>query len=79
MPSRFQFQSFEKNFFIRYNTYSNIQAFDLLKKMLEIDPSKRPSAVDCLSHDFFIENDVQPVEISQDQNITESLKNFKEK
>jgi len=54
-------------------------AYDLLKKMLEIDPTKRPSAVDCLSHDFFIENDVLPVEVNEDQNITDSLKNFQEK
>lgn len=47
--------------------------------MLEIDPTKRPSAVDCLSHDFFIENDVLPVEVNEDQNITDSLKNFQEK
>jgi len=30
---------------------------DLLKKMLETDPDKRPSARECLSFDFFIEND----------------------
>jgi len=54
-------------------------AYDLLKKMLEIDPTKRPSAVDCLSHDFFIENDVLPVEVQEDNQITDSLKNFQEK
>lgn len=55
-------------------------AFDLLKKMLETDPTKRPSAVDCLAHDFFIENDSQPIDPHpESSNISESLKNFQEK
>jgi len=49
-------------------------AFDLLKKMLETDPTKRPSAVDCLAHDFFIENDSQPIDLQPEtNNISESL------
>lgn len=48
--------------------------------MLETDPTKRPSALDCLAHDFFIENDSTPIDPHPDSsNITESLKNFQEK
>ena len=72
-------KSSKKNFIIRYIVLYNRKAYDLLKKMLEIDPTKRPSAVDCLSHDFFIENDVLPVEVQEDNQITDSLKNFQEK
>ena len=54
-------------------------AFDLLKKMLETDPTKRPSALDCLSSDFFIEYDVQAVEPQPEGGLTENLKNFQER
>lgn len=55
-------------------------AFDLLKKMLETDPTKRPSAIECLQHDFFIENDTVPVEQKPEVNdISEGLKTFQEK
>lgn len=48
--------------------------------MLETDPTKRPSAVDCLAHDFFIENDSSPMDFNpESSNISESLKNFQEK
>ena len=52
--------------------------FDLLKRMLEVDPVKRPSAVECLSSDFFIENYEQNTE-QEGQNISENLKSFQEK
>merc|ERR1712080_112097 len=54
-------------------------AIELLKKMLETDPSKRFSAVDCLSHDFFIENEQTMVEGNGEKEISESLKNFQER
>jgi serine/threonine protein kinase len=48
--------------------------------MLETDPTKRPSAVDCLSHDFFIENDVPTTDLGPDaNNISADIKTFQEK
>jgi len=32
------------------------EAIDLIKKMLTFEPSKRPSALDCLSHPWFLKN-----------------------
>ena len=54
-------------------------AFQLLKRMLEIDPTKRPSALDCLSSDFFLENDVHAVNPQPEGELSENLKNFQER
>ena len=34
---------------------------DLLKSMLKKDPSKRLSALECLSHDYFLEKGKSPI------------------
>ena len=48
--------------------------------MLEVNPSIRPSAAQCLTHDFFIENDSNPnVGEMVEDTITENLRNFQEK
>lgn len=53
---------------------------DLLMKMLEVNPQARPSAAECLTHDFFIENDnsANLGDMAEDE-ISEKLKNFQQK
>lgn len=49
--------------------------------MLEVDPEQRPSAADCLTHDFFIENSKNNPSMNEvvDDTITENLRDFQEK
>ena len=53
-----------------------ISVFDLLKRMLEVDPEKRPTAVECLASDFFIENYDYSAEQQDTKPLIQPFQNF---
>ena len=54
-----------------WNAISN-EAKDLINKLLEVDPEKRPSAADCLKHDWFAmwtKDDARPTQLTSPKRI----------
>jgi serine/threonine protein kinase len=73
------------DFSIKELKFSTPIALNLLKSMLEINPANRPTAADCLKHEFFTTNqaasmilDDEPMEIDLAGNLNDFKAKYKD-
>jgi serine/threonine protein kinase len=76
-----------KKAIINYNVkelkYVTPVAMDLLRNMLELNPDDRPSALDCLKHEYFVNQEAASLILDDEEengiDLSQNLVNFKEK